>query len=469
MINLYYRIIKQLLKCRWRTSINGTIFRLKSSGEHPTAGIIVIGDEILKAQVKDVNCYYACKLLYKHGVKVQKILVIRDDLREIAKEIKECSKMFNYVFTSGGIGPTHDDVTYEAVAIAFDDKLHYHPTLVDIIKNRFGCETSFPSPAYKMAYIPTKSVLKFGRNEVTGQPLAYPCVTIQNVYIFPGSPVFFEMSFTALCKALFANNKSFAFTEIYINAMEDTFADILSAVAQEYSNVSFGSYPERNRYYKVRVTIESGNEKDTETARKMFCDRIPTNVLVHYDHTPHIDCLSKYEMMVEKSQHRSVYEYSFKKFVNYYQKPEEVLIYLDGSVESILTIHLARVANNKLQQTNTKIRAISFKSDTSKFGMNAFLNELSKRYNIELYILENDEIDITLIVKNFIILRPELRMLLLGKRSKGNEREIYNNLARLNDNNSVPVQVHFPLSDWTDEDVVNFTRSLCLPYHTTET
>lgn len=94
----------------------------------------VIGDEILKAQVKDTNYFYACKLLYKYGVKVQKvsiillliisisiiylfiffqIAIVRDNLQDIAKEIKYFSKMFNYVFTSGGIGPTHDDLTYE--------------------------------------------------------------------------------------------------------------------------------------------------------------------------------------------------------------------------------------------------------------------------------------------------------------------------------------------------------------------
>lgn len=65
----------------------------------------------------------------------------------------------------------------------------------------------------------------------------------------------------------------------------------------------------------MRVTIESENEKDTEAAKTMFCNRIPRDVLVHYDRTPHVDCSSKYDALIQKSQRRSIYERSFKKFV----------------------------------------------------------------------------------------------------------------------------------------------------------
>lgn len=309
MINLHRYTIKTLSKCCWAIRQGSN-----STGGYPTAGIIVIGDEILKAQVKDTNCFYACKLLYNHGVKVQKISVVQDNLVDISREIQKFTRKYNYVFTSGGIGPTHDDVTYEAVALAFSDTLHHHSTLVDIIKNYFDVKTT-TSPAYKMAYIPSKSVLKFGINQDTGQTLPYPCVIMQNVHTFPGSPTFFEISFKAMCKELFAGNKRFAATEIYVNAREETFADILSDVARQCPNVSLGSYPERHRYYKARVTIESENEKNIELAKKMFCDRVPSNAIVPYDRTPHVACLAKYEMFVENSERRSVYEGCFKKFV----------------------------------------------------------------------------------------------------------------------------------------------------------
>ncbi|CAK9798594.1 FAD synthase [Anthophora quadrimaculata] len=457
------------LKNRWQTSVDRTLFRSKSSRGHPTAGIIVIGDEILKAQVKDTNSTYACKLLYEHGIKVEKISIVRDDLEDIANEMRDFSKRFTYILTSGGIGPTHDDVTYEAAALAFNDKLHYHPTLVDIIQNRFNCG-SFPSPAYKMAHIPTKCVLKFGVDEATGQPLVHPYVIMANIYMFPGSPMFFENSFRALCKKYFVGYKRFVTSEIFINAKEESFADILSSVAQECPNVSFGSYPERNRYYKARVTIESENERDMATAKRMFCERIPKNILVDYDCMPYVDCLRKYETLIKRSERRSVYESCFKKFVNYYEKPEEVWIYLDNSEESVVMIHFARIANDKLWQgaKRRKLNAVCFNSDTLKLTENKFIQEICDRYDVELDRLAYEKTDVATSLKNLIAWKPELRTLLVGKRLNGNEKEIYDNVTRLNDNSSMLVEVYFPLIDWTDEDIDSFFSSLCLPYHTIE-
>ncbi|XP_034175672.2 FAD synthase [Osmia lignaria lignaria] len=464
MISLHRSVTRISSKCYGRTMKNRTLIRLTSGRGHPTAGIIVIGNEILKGQVKDTNSFYASKLLYEHGISVQKISIVPDRVEDIVVEIKNFSEKFNYIFTSGGIGPTHDDVTYEAVALAFNDTLHYHPALVNIVKTYLN-SGNFPSPGYKMAYVPTRSVLKFGKNEVTGKSLRYPCVIMEKVHIFPGSPVFFQPSFQALCKDLFVDCNSFATTEIYINAKEESFADILSAVVRKCPNVLFGSYPEFNRHYKVRVTMESESEEDVETAKKMFCDLVPANVLVHYDCAPHVDCLAKYENLLGGSHRRSVYESSLKKFVDYYQKADEVWIYLDGSEESIIMVHLARVADSKLGGSKRRFRAICSKSDK----MNKFFHDLSERYNVELCNLQCDEIDAPEVVKNWIVSRAELRILLLGKRLNGNEREIYDNLARLNENISVPVQIHFPLIDWTNEDVASFFGSLSLPHYTIET
>ncbi|XP_078046160.1 FAD synthase [Augochlora pura] len=422
----------------------------ESSKEHPTAGILVVGDEILKAQVKDTNSFYASNLLYKHGVRVQKIMVVRDDVQDIAEAIKSFSGIYNYVFTTGGIGPTHDDVTYNALGLAFNDTLHYHPELVEIVK-RFS-QTKFPSPAYKMAYVPTKSVLKFGTNQATGKPLAYPCITIQNVFVFPGSPMFFEISFLSLCKELFAGYKSFSTVEVFVNAKEETFANILNEVVQKFPNLSFGSYPESNRYYKARITIESNNEEDTEAARRILCSQIPNDLLVHYDRTPHVDTVRKYENLLEKSERRAIYEKSVEILLNYCQKPEEVWIYLDGSAESVIMVHLARVATEKLgEPAKSRLRGISPRVDK-------FLQEISNRYNVELCSLRNN---------GEILVRPEMRMLLLGKRSDSNEKD-YESVLELFSSSFPGVQIHYPLSEWSDEDVASFVGSLSLHYYTAD-
>lgn len=93
-----------------------------------------------------------CTLLYECGIKVEKISVIRDDVDIIANEIFEFSGKYKYVITSGGIGPTHDDMTFEGLAKAFNDSLHYHPWLFDIIRELYKTEDK-SSPAFKMANV----------------------------------------------------------------------------------------------------------------------------------------------------------------------------------------------------------------------------------------------------------------------------------------------------------------------------
>ena len=85
----------------------------------PTAGIIIIGDEILKGQTQDTNTHFLAKNLKTCGFKLERVVVISDDIDIIAEEVKQFSDNFDYVLTSGGVGPTHDDVTYEGVAKGF--------------------------------------------------------------------------------------------------------------------------------------------------------------------------------------------------------------------------------------------------------------------------------------------------------------------------------------------------------------
>ncbi|XP_077275451.1 FAD synthase isoform X3 [Temnothorax americanus] len=238
-----------LHQCLINTHIRNHVYvlsrRYVKGLNRPTAGIIVIGDEILKAQVKDTNSHYICNLLYKCGIQVKKISVISDDVEEISKEIKDASNKYTYVITSGGIGPTHDDVTYKGLAKAFNDKLHYHPKLVDIIKNHFMINDAL-SPVYKIAQIPEKASLKFGLNTNINKPNSFPYITLENIYVFPGSPVFLEKSFQNLYEELLSTNKRFVKEEVFIDAREDLFANALSTVVKEFPNVSFGSYPVNN-------------------------------------------------------------------------------------------------------------------------------------------------------------------------------------------------------------------------------
>ena len=111
--------------------------------------------------------------------------MVPDDIAVIAAEVKTFTKTFDYVLTSGGIGPTHDDVTFEAVAKAFDCKCEHHPKLVAMCKAWFK-KDQLSDPCFKLAYIPLKSELNFGLDKKSGKLMIYPIVSVQNVFIFPG-------------------------------------------------------------------------------------------------------------------------------------------------------------------------------------------------------------------------------------------------------------------------------------------
>ena len=108
-----------------------------SSIKKPSAGIIIIGDEILKGQTQDTNTYFLATNLKSCGIQLKRVVVIPDEIDTIAHEVKTFSDKYDYVLTSGGVGPTHDDVTFEGVAQAFDDKTFLHPEMEELIRNYF--------------------------------------------------------------------------------------------------------------------------------------------------------------------------------------------------------------------------------------------------------------------------------------------------------------------------------------------
>lgn len=229
-----------------------------------TAGIIVIGDEILKGEVHDTNSHHAMKIFHKLGIKVEKVSIIGDVKNEISQEVKLFSKTYDYVLTTGGIGPTHDDVTFGAIANAFNVKLHPNPELVKIC-SRFYKTDDVNAPGMKIAFIPETAKLTFGKEAARGDN--YPNVSIKNVYIFPGIPQLFKKSLDRLANDLFQSKSKFYCHKIYLNITEQFVVQALDKLVSKYPQVTFGSYPNLNNdKYKVKLTIESTSKTMTQKA-----------------------------------------------------------------------------------------------------------------------------------------------------------------------------------------------------------
>lgn len=124
----------------------------------------------------DTNSSFLTRALRKLGVSVQRITVIPDVQDVIAKEVALLSTQYTHLITSGGIGPTHDDVTFESIALAFQEELYPHPELSRLVQEFFGVVDE-NSAAMKLAMVPRSAKLNYGTDPQTGQPLRYPLVS----------------------------------------------------------------------------------------------------------------------------------------------------------------------------------------------------------------------------------------------------------------------------------------------------
>jgi molybdenum cofactor synthesis domain-containing protein len=214
----------------------------------PTAAILVIGDEILSGKTVEQNAHLLIGELRELGVALRRIAVIPDDVEEVALAVQELSARFDHVFTSGGVGPTHDDVTILGIARAFDRPIVRHPDLERRIKSFVDGEVD--ESRMRMADVPEGSEL------IDAPELRWPMLAVKNVYILPGVPEHFRRKFMAI-------RERFRVAPFYVRViytLEDEFdlAENLRAVADAHPRVAIGSYPSfSSNEYRVKLTLES--------------------------------------------------------------------------------------------------------------------------------------------------------------------------------------------------------------------
>ncbi|NXI92840.1 FLAD1 synthase, partial [Psophia crepitans] len=230
-----------------------------------------------QGHTQDTNSFFMCRRLRDLGVKVSRISVVPDEVDAIASEVAAFASRFTYVLTSGGIGPTHDDVTFEAVARAFGEKVAPHPELVALVHKFFG-KRDLQCPEMKLARVPESSRLNYG----TDGSCKYPLVSVRNVYIFPGIPTLMERALDGLAHLFRSEQTRFHSRAIYVAADEILIAPVLDqANAAFQGRVSVGSYPDwANNYYRVKLTLDSESEQDLEEAYRFLMEKLPPGAVV---------------------------------------------------------------------------------------------------------------------------------------------------------------------------------------------
>jgi len=236
-----------------------------------TAGIILVGNEILSGKIEDANAAYLCRELRRLGVDVRKIAVIPDEVDVIAAEVAAFHRAWDVVFTSGGVGPTHDDVTIEGVAQALGVSVVRHPRLAGLLGQYYGDQLN--EAHLKMAEVPE------GAELVGGESVRFPTIVMDNVYILPGVPEIFRRKFEAIRERF--RDEPIHLKNVFVSIGEGSLAAHLNGLLRDYPTLLLGSYPEfSNPEYRVKVTLESRDASYLETALAVFLARLPADVVV---------------------------------------------------------------------------------------------------------------------------------------------------------------------------------------------
>ena len=239
-----------------------------------SAGLLIVGNEILSGKVEDANTPFFARALRALGVDLRRVAVLPDEVEVIAAEVRAFARAYDFVFTSGGVGPTHDDVTIEAVAHAFGRPVVRDPTLEKLLRDFYRGQVT--EAHLKMAEVPE------GAELVGEDALLFPVIALQNIYIFPGIPEILRQKFQAIQERF--REAPFHLARVYVNMDEGDLAGVLNTVLRDFPAVQIGSYPELNAPgYKVKVTLEAKDRGPVESAVSRLRALVPAQALVRVE------------------------------------------------------------------------------------------------------------------------------------------------------------------------------------------
>ncbi|WP_439578998.1 competence/damage-inducible protein A [Elioraea sp.] len=214
-----------------------------TADDRPTAALIIIGDEVLSGRTQDVNLKYIATRLGELGIALREARVIPDDRAVIVAAVNELRRACSSVFTTGGIGPTHDDITSECVAEAFGLPWEPHPEAWALLAKDYASRTppvEFNAARQRMATMPRGAALI--RNAVS----VAPGFRVENVYVLAGVPKVMQAMFEAIAPTLTGGRPTISRTVHAARAMEGQIAAGLGAIQADSLGVALGSYP----YYR---------------------------------------------------------------------------------------------------------------------------------------------------------------------------------------------------------------------------
>ena len=226
-----------------------------------TSAILIIGNEILSGRTVDKNTSFIAKWLGELGIGVEEVRVVPDKEQMIIDSLNELRKKYQYVFTTGGIGPTHDDITSESVAKAFGKKYDYNKEAYNILE-KYYAKSDFNEGRKKMARMPEGATLIYNSSG------SAPAFFIENVFVLPGIPSYVESMIPQLKKVLVSGKKIISVT-CDAKVRESSIAVDLQNIQNKYPKIDIGSYPySSTQGFGTMLVMRSTDETQVSNCKK---------------------------------------------------------------------------------------------------------------------------------------------------------------------------------------------------------
>lgn len=218
---------------------------------------VIIGNEVLTAKVTEANAAQLIRRFRERGVELVSVHFVRDEVDEIVEQLVACRRRARFVVTSGGVGPTHDDVTVRAVALALRREVVRLPEMEARIRSFFEQRGPMPPESLRMAEAPAGSRL------LPSDDVRFPVLACDGIYMLPGVPQLFRVHLETVLKEL--PGTPVVLRQLFLDASESEIAAALDAVALSKPHVAIGSYPTWGEAeYRVKLTVEHVDAREVD-------------------------------------------------------------------------------------------------------------------------------------------------------------------------------------------------------------